>query len=204
MLQESGLLQGGVRVELEPVAAGDLRSLWQRPAVGQPRLHSEFVLLETEVEGGVANATAAYLISRPTPESTTAYFCPHSAMYKPATKSNIGIGHGRVWAWSIVIVEPLASQVAPEGSRSLVSTREPKHPAKRLKVSSLPNHSVNVPAEGVDETGSYGDGIIEQVNTLTRKAKDLDIGNMSEAHREAIAAGIAKLSYKPRNGDLRR
>ena len=178
MLQESGLLQGGVRVELEPVAAGDLRSLWQRPAVGQPRILSEFVLLETEVDGGVANATAAYLISRPTPASTTAYFCPHSAMYKPATKSNIGIRHGRVWAWSIVVVEPLASQVAPEGSRSPVSTREPKQPAKRLKVSSLPNHSVDVPAEGVDETGSSGDGSIEQVNTLTRKAKDLDIGNL--------------------------
>jgi len=99
-------------------------------------------------------------------------------MYKPATKSNIGIRHGRVWAWSIVVVEPLASQVAPEGSRSPVSTREPKHPAKRLKVSSLPNHSVGVPAEGVEETGSSGDGSIEQVNTLTRKAKDLDIGNL--------------------------
>jgi hypothetical protein len=42
------------------------------------------------------------------------------------------------------------------------------------------------------------------VNTLTRKAKDLDIANMSEAHREAIATGIAKLTDKLRNGVLRR
>ena len=155
-------------------------------------------------------------------------------MYKPATKSNIGFRQGRVCAWSIVIVEPLASPLAPEGSRSPVSTSEPKQPAKRLKVSSCPTHSVDVPADGVDETGSYGepkwsyrlsscpthsvdvpadgldetvsygDGISEQLKTLTRKAKDLDIGNVSQAHREAIATGMAKLTDKLQNGVLRR
>jgi hypothetical protein len=40
----------------------------------------------------------------------------------------------------------------------------------------------------------HGDAIIDDLLTLTRKAKDLDSRNMSQDQREAIATGMAKLT----------
>ena len=44
--------------------------------------------------------------------------------------------------------------------------------------------------------GAHGEKILADLETLATKAKDLDTRNMSQAHREALATGMAKLTLK--------
>ena len=127
----AGLELDGVSVVLQPLNDGGIRRLWQRSTVGPDAEQSEFVLLEAEVTGGLENVAATYLLYRPSPSAETVFFCPHNAVFKPATKSTIGIRHGQVGAWRVVVETHDPSCTSLDGCEG--DSHELQPPLKRHK-----------------------------------------------------------------------